>query len=544
MIGRLRAYLQDPNPILVKELRAIFRANLYVRFLYLATGALAIFVLGIGATAASQGTTPARVGQVLFQLFLGLSLLVITLVAPGYASASITAEHEQHTWESLLLSGMSPWRIVFGKLAACYASIALVLIAFAPVLGIAFLFGGVAPLQVAVGFGSLLVVLLPAVAYGVAISARLRSTRLAIVIATVSFMPMMMFAFSMLGIASETVAGGWGLSMAGPFFYTEALVTRYGEWDTWAFVVGGPLYAIGMPTWFLIASAMAAVRPPSDDRAKPMKVWAIAMVAATPVGACLLVGSQDSIGSGGEAAGFSVMWMVALSTFFALLFANEPALPPRPWQRRREARKGLARLAGVFGPGAAGTLRFSIALTVVSTLVVLAAVLVTRHLVFGVNGYDFHVHEVDPVGRVWRMDLACGLLALGGLVIALFTATLATLLRLILDNGVAARVLTLAVLLATIVLPFMVALLIDVRSIEQLDYTTPLPLMISVLDPFVVAVQIADGHGTAASAIELSISLGLYSVLAVVFGSLVFLRVHRAKRFAALQRARFEEPRG
>src|SRR5215831_414468 len=91
-LARAGAWLRDPNPILVKELRATLRTNLFVRFLYLSTGLLGLIVLVTGAAVASGDMTPATVGQLVFQLFFGTALLVISLVAPGYASAAITAE--------------------------------------------------------------------------------------------------------------------------------------------------------------------------------------------------------------------------------------------------------------------------------------------------------------------------------------------------------------------------------------------------------------------------------------------------------------------
>ena len=252
--ARIGAFFADPNPILVKELRGTFRTALFVRFLYLSTGVIALLVLAIGALGVSDDVPPATVGRVLFQIFLGAGLFVITIVAPGYASAAITAEREQETWESLELSGMSAWRIVWGKLAACYASIALVLVALSPIVGIAFLFGGVSPGEVLVGFASLMVALVPAVAFGIAISARLRSTRIAVVLATVSFAPLVVMGLSLMIVLGEKAALEWGIGTDGPFFYTEAFVTRLGEIDTWLLLVGLPIYALGMPSWFLVAS--------------------------------------------------------------------------------------------------------------------------------------------------------------------------------------------------------------------------------------------------------------------------------------------------
>ena len=49
-LKRLRGAFDDPNPIVVKELRSVFRTKLYVRFLYLSAFAIGALVLLIGAT--------------------------------------------------------------------------------------------------------------------------------------------------------------------------------------------------------------------------------------------------------------------------------------------------------------------------------------------------------------------------------------------------------------------------------------------------------------------------------------------------------------
>ncbi len=536
MITRLRALFADPNPILVKELRATFRANFYVRFLYLATGVVALIVLALGATIASNGVPPARVGQALFQIFLGATLLIISLVAPGYASAAITSEHEQQTWESLVLSGMSAWRIVFGKLAACYASIVLVLIAFSPVVGIAFLFGGVSPLSVAIGFASVLIALAPAVALGIAISARLRSTRIAIVLSTLVFVPLAFMGIGALGALSDEVRHSWGIGMEGPFFYTEALVTRANEWDTWGLLVGAPLYALGMPVWFLLASAVVGIRPAAEDRSKPVKVWAIAMAVSAIALASIFVGWLANRGHQGEVALLAVTLMSVLLIFFGLLFTNEPALPPRPWALAQEKRSPVARALGALGPGAAGTMRFAIALSFITAVALTAAVIATRHP--SLLLFDARAHELVPD----RYDVACMVLASGAFVVAAFTASLGAFLRLVLQSGIAARVLTAAILTAAVALPFVASLLVDPSSLGRLDRSTPLLVTASILEPFLLAVQLMERHQGLRGLVTLAVPLGLYGTLAIVFAAQVELRVRRAKKSAAARRARFAEP--
>lgn len=523
---RIASLITDPNPILLKELRATFRTNLFVRFLYLVTGAIAMCVLAIGAVIASGELPPATVGQVLFQLFLGAGLFVIFLVAPGYASASITAEREQETWESLELSGMTAWRVVWGKLAACYASIALVLVALSPVVGIAFLFGGVSPVQVLVGFGSLLLVLVPAVAHGVAISARLRSTRLAIVLATVTFFPIGLFGVFLMVLLGDEVRSAWGIGMAGPFFYTEAFATRADEWDTWAYLGAAPLWAIGMPVWFLLATAVAGVRPAAEDRAKPMKLWAIVMTITSLPAAALLVSAQASSRDAGEWGVVTCMAMMALSILYGVLFTNEPPLPPRSWDRRRATLPSWKRALGIVGPGAAGTMRFSLLLSLTTAVLVTGAVIGTRHLL------GFHS---------WRYDVACIVLALGAFPIAAFAASLGAYLRIVLANGLAARVLTLSLLMAGAVLPFLAALLIDPDSLDDLDDRSPLVVMVSTLEPLFLAVQAAEGNEEIGHVWQIAIPATLYGGAALFFAVMVEVRVARARREREARRRVLEE---
>ncbi len=53
LLQRVERVFRDPNPILVKELRATFRTKLFIRFLSLSTGLVAILVLSVGAAVAT-----------------------------------------------------------------------------------------------------------------------------------------------------------------------------------------------------------------------------------------------------------------------------------------------------------------------------------------------------------------------------------------------------------------------------------------------------------------------------------------------------------
>lgn len=524
----LRNLFRDPNPILVKELRATFRTNLFIRFLYLSTGVVGIVVLAGGAAVAAGPLPPAEVGQIVFQIFFSTALFVICLVAPAYASTALTSEREQRTYESLILSGMKPWRIVRGKYLAAFASMFLVLVALAPVVGIAFLFGGVSPSHVVVGYGGLMLVLGLAIALGVAISARLSSTRIAILIATLVFVPSSLFATISLAAVGELARQEWGIGMQGPFWFTEALISRITEWDTLGLLVALPLYLFGMPIWFLLASAVAGVRPPAEDRSTPFKIWS----AAAALGMVVIVGLLITLFGDGRGAAKAGLLFVGMSgmalLFYATLFMNEPPLPPR-LAARRHALSPLRLLYWTFGPGAAGTLRFAALLLVVTSFALSGAAVLVRHVMY--PGFAEH----------GQADVGLFVLAAGNAAVAVFTVSLGTWLRTVLHNGIAARVLAMAAFAALCIVPFLMALIIDPSSLDRMEDAIPLLVQLSPVMPTILAVNVAEGDLGLGAAGLVMVPVVVYGLGAALFWVLTEVSVRRAKAAEKARRERREQ---
>ncbi|MBX3249291.1 MAG: ABC transporter permease [Myxococcales bacterium] len=516
-----RRFFDDPNPILVKELRTTLRASLFVRFLYLSTGLVALLVVGIGGAAAGGNEAPAEVGQILFQVFFGGALTILCLVAPSYAATSLTSEKETGTYESLVLTGMDPARIVWGKFLASYAVFALVLVAFAPIVGIAFLFGGTSPWHVLIGFYGLLLVLGPAIALGVALSARLRSTRVAILIALITFVPAAIIGASAMSGLGYAARSEWGVSMQGPFWFTEALASRFFELDTFLLLGVLPLYASGMMVWFFLASAIAGVRPAAEDRSTPFKHWALAALAgllATTFGVTSLFGSGRDAGIGSFVlTGFAGLVVLQL----ALLFTNEPPLPPRLWELRQEGRGALGKLAGLFGPGAAPTARFGAVVVVAASVGAGLAAALSRHLQH--PSWDDHA----------QADAAIAVVALGHAAVGLFVLMFGAWLRVILRSGVASRVITLSALFALGIIPFFVALLAatGMGSFEESSGV----LLVTPVSHLITGGFVMDGKTE--RAIEVLVPASFYGLLAVIFWSLLEARVRGVGKRVAEQRA-------
>jgi hypothetical protein len=525
---RVMDALRDPNPILVRELRATFRTNLFIRFLYLVTAIVGIVVVSGGAISAAGPLAPGDVGELVFQIFFGTALFVTVLVAPGYAATTLTGERESRTYESLILSGMAPERVVWGKFVATYASFTLVLVALAPVVGVAFLFGGISPWHVVVGYLGLLYVLALAVAFGIAVSARMPSTRVAIVVTAPLSFGAAIFGTSTLAGLGEIARDAWGTGMPGPFWFTDALVVRFAEWDTFGLVFALPTYVVAMGTWFLLATSIAAVRPVAEDRSAGLKRWSLVALPGAWVFAALFVAlatrAQDRGLVGLIVVGFGMPGVLGL----ALLFCDEPPLPPRP-----ASTPDTRWIARAFGSGAPATLRFSLA--VVTALAMGLAV-----------GPALVRHVLDPrFADHARFDAGLAAIVVGNVVSGLFVAVLGTWLRITLRSGLAARALAACVFVVAVVLPLIAQLVVDANAFSGIDASVPLLVRFSPLSSMFVAGALGEGNlGADEAALSLS-PLSLYVVVALGVWALIARRVgvirvaHEARR--AWQTARAAE---
>lgn len=101
------------------------------------------------ATALQPGPVEASLGQLasfatnLVEIFFTSQAYFFVLVGPGLFAGTIVAERERGTLEPLLLTGLSPWAIVTGKLLAHWLHLAGLLLATVPVLALAQVWGGV-----------------------------------------------------------------------------------------------------------------------------------------------------------------------------------------------------------------------------------------------------------------------------------------------------------------------------------------------------------------------------------------------------------------
>ena len=120
------------NPVLIKEFRTRLRSKKN-RTVQLAIGIPAILVIVISY---------ARLIVALFdikhengEVWLGCAMLqlgIISFITPGLLANAITQEKEQRTWGSLLITRLSSWQIISGKLLARLIPIPIIMILFVP----------------------------------------------------------------------------------------------------------------------------------------------------------------------------------------------------------------------------------------------------------------------------------------------------------------------------------------------------------------------------------------------------------------------------
>ena len=135
------------NPLITKDgvsrmrsWRAPLAITLYLGLL----GAIgyALFTIEV-LSAAYTRVVSAEVGTSVFSVMAIFQLALVALFAPALAAGAISGERERQTFDVLLVSKVSAFAIVWGKLVASLAYLLLMILTALPLFAAVFLFGGV-----------------------------------------------------------------------------------------------------------------------------------------------------------------------------------------------------------------------------------------------------------------------------------------------------------------------------------------------------------------------------------------------------------------
>ncbi len=149
------------NPILVKDLRSRMRgARAYVLltiYLLILSGVTLLLYAALAGSIGNDLNAGRQIGRTLFLTIASVALVEVCLITPVLTSGSIAGEKERQTYDLLIASLLTPWQLVWGKLASALAFALLLIAAVAPVMSLAFLFGGVSLAEVVIAMVGLVV---------------------------------------------------------------------------------------------------------------------------------------------------------------------------------------------------------------------------------------------------------------------------------------------------------------------------------------------------------------------------------------------------
>jgi hypothetical protein len=214
------------NPVLTQELRGRMRGSrafmILTIYLLVLAGVVTLIYLATASTAQFDTFNSGRtIGKALFIGTAFVALLQVGLIVPSQAANAIASEKERQTYDLLILTMLSPWKIVVGKLMAALAYALLLIVAVIPFMALSFFFGGVTGLEVVLALVGLLVTAVLFGSLGIFWSTLMRRPMAATITATavnVALMlgiPFLAFVFTSIFLSSFAAPPAWAGT---PFF--------------------------------------------------------------------------------------------------------------------------------------------------------------------------------------------------------------------------------------------------------------------------------------------------------------------------------------
>lgn len=202
------------NPMTVKELRSRMRGRrafaVLSLYLIVLSGVITLVYLTYTASVSMPGSTSAyTAGKGLFAAVLSVQVLLVTFVGPIFTAGAISGERDRQTFDLLRTTLLSANSLVLGKLVSALSYILLLVLVSIPLQSIAFLVGGLSPIELALSQLLILVTAVTHAIYGLWCSAVMRST-LTATVATLAGTLFITFGLPMLAFMGIIVLGTTG----------------------------------------------------------------------------------------------------------------------------------------------------------------------------------------------------------------------------------------------------------------------------------------------------------------------------------------------
>lgn len=209
--------------------------------------------LAVGGMSTGYGGPQAsQIGKIIFSVLVVFQTIMVGLLTPAFTAGSITSEREQKTYDMLMTTLLPARSIIFGKLGAALAWVALLILAVAPLESLAFLFGGVSPEEVILSQVVMLVAALLFASIGIFWSSVARSSVASNVLTYGTILLQMVglpffyyLVVTILGFNDYDVSGTRRLTEQPGFWYTSGVVLSFNP--IIAMTISEAFYMMGHP---------------------------------------------------------------------------------------------------------------------------------------------------------------------------------------------------------------------------------------------------------------------------------------------------------
>lgn len=393
------------SPMVVKEIRQTLRRRTFVWPFVIFHGLLAL----LGIIGAALGESSQKMPDITGAMFWVLAGALLLVLIPMSGLTAIFAEKKANTLELLLLSGLSPWRIVLGKWAAVVGQELIVFFSMIPYVVLRYFLGGVALVEetqtILIMLGAGCVVGAVAVSMSALFSPAMRGLVLLILVVV-------------------------GLSGSGTFVRSGTSLSPSGGglgagWSDVAMVI----VTSGLLTWLALEFAAARIASPAENHALRIRLGA--MAAAGLIIVLLVLGEIGSFSiSNLMEFAMLVLMVVYYTAATASVFEPLRALPVlyRPMGRIWGLR---AMMPCLFAPGWPSGLIFALLTLVPLKLAILwsqaassdsSAILVNSLSIAGSWTWPLALYLTVFPKTKSPIGIYLGLHALSGLIMALVAA--------------------------------------------------------------------------------------------------------------------------
>lgn len=168
------------NPVAIKELRSRMRGRrafvVLTSFLLVMSGLISLVYLGFASSSGGYGPEQQLAGKFVFAAVLSMQVILVIFIGPAFTAGAISGEKERQTYDLLRTTLLPASSFVLGKLISALSYVLLLIVASIPLLSIAFLLGGISPVELLVSQLLIMVSAVTFALYGMFCSTLMRTT--------------------------------------------------------------------------------------------------------------------------------------------------------------------------------------------------------------------------------------------------------------------------------------------------------------------------------------------------------------------------------